>query len=97
MLKEFESAFKQLQFSILSSVFHQVILCIAQKKTIKTSATIPCWTICAIRALSNGGGGGPGAGADWPGNDAVNVAAGWIIDIPAGASAGCATIGERAG
>jgi hypothetical protein len=33
MLKEFESAFKQLQFSILSSVFHQVILCIAPKKT----------------------------------------------------------------
>jgi hypothetical protein len=32
MLKEFESAFKQLQFSILSSVFHQVILSIAPKK-----------------------------------------------------------------
>jgi hypothetical protein len=32
MLKEFESAFKQLQFVILSSVFHQVILCIGPKK-----------------------------------------------------------------
>jgi hypothetical protein len=44
MLKEYESAFKQLQFSILSSVFHQVILCIAPKKTIKTNwiLTILC-------------------------------------------------------
>jgi hypothetical protein len=53
MLKEFESAFKQLQFSILSSLFHQVILCIAPK-TIKTQLNYnPLCTKPNKKMLSN--------------------------------------------